>query len=219
MVEKHTIFSIALLFQACCEDTRTDYKIIGANFESYLWQSDTSGYIIKEEYWNYYDLDSSKLAGISIRLEDEKVGIYDICLNNLLTKAYCTPPPEHYSNHINSILNIKITTLKDFDQTHLKNTDISEYFSTYLPSSSNARYALNNDNSLSMKNIMSIPDFLTTVNTPFSGKHNQTISYTVGFELLLHKLPTNTKEVQFKVEIELSDGLIISETTSNLALN
>ncbi len=127
----------------------------------------------------------------------------DICLIKkplFISTAYgtsCDCPPEKIYQPLDTISNIKITTLQDFDNTHLANTEITDYFQA-----------------LQSTEYLPISEFLNR-------KNGQLLS-TFDFELVLNCMllipPTSSGIYQFQVDIALSDGRTFSKTSDSIEL-
>ena len=109
----------------------------------------------------------------------------------------CDCPPEFVYLPIDSITDLKITSLNDFDAEHLANADVSEYF-----------YVRNENN------FIEIAKYLAD-----NGSISYDIKYpSLEFDLLLMFPPSMGTDHQFAVEVALSDGRIFNAQTEVLVL-
>lgn len=110
----------------------------------------------------------------------------------------CDCPPEFEYTALDSITDIKITSLNDFDSEHLANADVTEYF--YVSSG---------------REFTEVSKFVENMHSTLY------YSFDPGFEfdLLLMLPPTLGPEHQFSIEVELSDGRILNAQTEVLELN
>lgn len=110
----------------------------------------------------------------------------------------CDCPPEFQYLPLDSITDVKITSLNDFDSEHLANADVSEYF--YVKSGNG---------------FTEISKFVENMHSTLYGLSDSGFE----FDLLLMFPPTLGPEHQFAVEVELSDGRIFNVQTDVLELN
>jgi len=118
-----------------------------------------------------------------------------------IQSAYATSiecPPRFIYNPNDTIVSIRIFTMNDFDNQHSENSDITAYF----------RIA---------HSFSTVENFVA----------NMRYTYEVNFEnwwrevtidLLLMTAPTTNGFHQFKVQIELSDGRILEQKTTEIEL-
>jgi hypothetical protein len=111
-------------------------------------------------------------------------------------------PPEFQYLARDSIIDIKIITLTDFDNSHLSNSDISDYFSVFK-----------NSGYMPTSEYLPISEYLLRTSTTFLEPIDKDI-----LEIYLLTAPDRSGEHQFRIEIELSNGLVLSSTTSIITL-
>jgi hypothetical protein len=111
----------------------------------------------------------------------------------------CECPPTNEYKALDVIESIKITTLNDFDASHLKNSDISAYFFKYQGN-----------------NFIKLDDYVATLKDQ-STLYDLEIPLT--FDLLLMTPPANAVEHQFEVTINLSDKRVLKAKTELIKLN
>ena len=102
---------------------------------------------------------------------------------------------------VESIVSIKVFTLHNFDNLHTENTDITEYFKVAQTYSSVEDYLSNRDFQKAIR------DYGSFINL---GKFE--------IDLMLMTPPTTNNRQQFKVRVELSDGRIFEEQTTEIEL-
>lgn len=110
----------------------------------------------------------------------------------------CDCPPEFLYFPVDSIIDLKITSLKDFDSEHLADADVSEYF-----------YVRDGNNFTALAKYL---DWNLSVAYDYTNP-------SLEFDLLLMYPPTMGAEQQFAVAIELSDGRVFNAQTEVLQLN
>ncbi|PHN04187.1 DUF5034 domain-containing protein [Flavilitoribacter nigricans] len=109
----------------------------------------------------------------------------------------CECPPETVFQPLDSILTIQITTLRDFDDTHLSGSDVSEYFSVLLSTE-----------------FISIDEFISNLRNEVYDLEYDILK----FDLMLMTPPPATGAHQFAVSLELSDGRVLSKSSSIIDL-
>jgi hypothetical protein len=109
----------------------------------------------------------------------------------------CFCPPEIEYMPLDSIVSISITTTHDFDSEHLEYSDVSEYFYVF-----------------EYNEFTSIADYISSIETSIPDYFESTYE----FDLLLMTPPTLGTEHQFEVNVELSDGRILSTQTEKIVL-
>lgn len=110
----------------------------------------------------------------------------------------CDCPFEFQYLPLDSINSVKVVTKNDFNAGHLENSDVSEYFFVF------------GGNEFS-----TIGEYITNIVTTLYDFSSPTLA----FDLLLMTPPTIGLEQQFKVEVELSDGRILTAQTELIELN
>lgn len=110
----------------------------------------------------------------------------------------CDCPPELQYLPLDSITDIKLISLNDFDSEHLANADVSNYF--YISGGNQ------------------FTEISKFIENDYSVLYNFT-NPGLEFDLLLMFPPTLGTEHQFTVEVELSDGRILNVQTEVLELN
>jgi hypothetical protein len=138
--------------------------------------------------------------GIQVRLGLEKVACNQPSRTHFISTSYAfqcdCPPPETIAR--DSVANLEIFTINDFNETHLANTDVSEYFKIFVGST----YA-------------NIDDIIPNLSRIFYYEFESVVTT----ELLLMTPPTLSETHSFKVIMTLSDGRTFEATTSPIILN
>jgi hypothetical protein len=120
-----------------------------------------------------------------------------------IQSAYAFSVPDCYDyiySATDRIVSIKIFTLNDFDNQHSGNSDITDYF----------RVAQTYSN---------VDEFLKTLNYSYEWNEFETFPWkNLIFDLMLMVAPTATNNQQFKVQVELSDGRILEQQTTEIKL-
>ena len=136
--------------------------------------------------------------GIQIQQTLKQIALNDYKISGF-SSAYatsCDCPPEFQYSAQDSIIGLRIITLNDFNNTHSSNSDIGEYFSIY-----------------NYGGYTSISDFLNNPAIVYYGPVSNDI-----IEIYLMQAPEISGEHQFKVELSLSDGSVLSSITSLITL-
>ena len=191
------MFPIAVnLIVGCCDCLETilfDYTNCSISIENL----DNSG---KEPIVSSSDSILIEAFWLRINIEREE----DICDNYyqplFITSAYargCDCPPEELYQPLDSIISVKLITLRDFDSTHVANDFISEYFSVRRSTE-----------------LISIEEFINSQIYNILDINNSNLN----FDLMLMIPPKRGKEHLFEVQIELSDGRVLSETSNLIEL-
>jgi hypothetical protein len=138
--------------------------------------------------------------GIQLRLGLEKVACNQPMKTHFISTSYAfscdCPPPELIPR--DSVANIEIFTTNDFDEFHLANSDVSEYFKIFTGS-----------------NYVTIQDILPNLSRIYYYDY-ESITTT---ELLLMTAPALNENHSFKLVMTLSDGRIFEASTSPIILN
>ena len=196
---------VNVLFHACCPcNVETQYGYY-SHKAIFLKNLDNSG----EKAIESESLQLNKNAyGIRLYFEREKVVV--ACAKQLnsffIQSAYatsCLCPPEFIYSPGDSIKSIKIFTSNNFDNQHLANSDITNYFRVAY-SYSTVEKAVEN-----MRNSYTFPSDI---------EFEQTWEKEVIIDLLLMTAPIATNKQQFKVQVELSDGRILEQLTPEIEL-
>ena len=109
-----------------------------------------------------------------------------------------------------SIRDIKIFTLNDFDDDHPKDSEISEFF-RFLEFSEVPEFKFN-VNRRSVRTYLPIKDYIDIIK-----KESKTfIRKKIEDDFLLFKSPQNLLNQQFRIDIEFYNGRIMSATTPNV---
>lgn len=108
----------------------------------------------------------------------------------------CFCPPKSQYTPLDSIINISIITINDFDSAHFQLSDVSNYFNVYK----NGRKS-------------EISEFIKTIDNFSYG-----FEITQKIDLALLTPPTFGKEHQFKVIVELSDGRSLESLSEKVIL-
>jgi len=121
-----------------------------------------------------------------------------------IQSAYATSikcPPEYMYSPKDSIVSIKIKTIKDFDNTHSENSDVTGYFrvahfySTIKDYVSNMYYTFGDDQE-------------------FENSWNKEII----LDLLLMTAPITNNKQQFEIQVALSDGRLLKQLTTEIEM-
>ena len=187
---------LANLIMGCCECVGT-FIFNYTNCSISLENLDNSGQEPVESSSN-----TILKAAFGLRVEVERKK--DICAKDFkplfISSTYatsCDCPPEETYQPLDSIVSIKIVTLRDFDSAHLGNDPVSEYFSI-----------------LRSTEFVSIDEFILSQQYEFYDISNSTLS----FDLMLMTPPEKHAEYQFEVLIELSDGRVLSKISDLVEL-
>jgi len=115
------------------------------------------------------------------------------------TKAPC---PEYFHFPSDSIVSIKIFTINDFDDQHLTDSDVTNYFRVAGSFSTIENYVAGVRYTFDWGYITDFEDFIAEIK----------------LDLLLMTPPTATNNHQFKVQVTLSDGRILEQLTTEVQL-
>lgn len=188
------------LFHSCCNcDVETQYG--NYSHKTVLLKNlDNSG----AEAIESESLQLNKNAyGIRLYLEREKVAV--ACGNPInsifVQSAYatsCDCPPDfvYYAN--DSIVSIKIVAINDFDDLHLKNSDVTDCFRVANSFSTIDRH---------------VDKMYYTFEYDFEHWGRD-----IKLDLLLMTVPTADNKQQFEVQVALSDGRILKQQTPEVEL-
>lgn len=160
------------------------------------------------------NLDNSGADPVVIQTADVPKEAYGIRLN--LTRSVGTCQLDNYQSFLFSsayackdnsnvteyrplegISAIKIITLNDFDTTHQANNDVTSYF-----------YLLEKDGFISVYDYLSGQDFI----------YYDTSAMSLKLDLFLMTTPTQSTQHQFRVEVYLTDGRILTAETPTVNL-
>ena len=196
------LFPIVSVFYSCVCDVTTKHESY-SHTTLELRNLDNSGVQITETE----SLQINKNAyGIRLYLTREKsVVAFNKQGNSIfIQSAYATSiecPPEYMYYPKDSIVSIKIVTIKDFDNTHSENSDVTDYFrvahfySTIKDYVSSMYYAFGDD-------------------LEFENSRNKKIT----LDLLLMTAPTTNNKQQFEIQVALSDGRLLKQQTAEIEL-
>lgn len=194
---------VSALFHSCCNcDVETQHENY-SHKAMFLKNLDNIGAKIIESE----SLQLNKNAyGIRLYLEREKVVV--ACakpINSIfIQSAYatsCKCPPEFLYFPNDSIVSIKVFTVNNFDNQHLENSDITDYFrvahsySTVENDVANRRYSYGSD-----------------------AEFEKSCGKEIKIDLLLMTAPTISHLYQFKIQVKLSDRRILEQLTSEIEL-
>jgi len=113
---------------------------------------------------------------------------------------YC--PPKYIYTARDSIISIKIFTINDFDNQHLAGADITSYFRTPR----------------SFSTVESLVADMGYTSWDYFGDGWDYLVRKLRIDLLLMFAPTANNLHQFKVQVELSDGRILEQYTTEVEL-
>lgn len=143
--------------------------------------------------------------GIGVNMNFEFV-YQQPCFKGFVNSAYATSCLETYTSN-DTITDIRVFTLSDFDETHLAGKEVSDYFAA--------------DKRRTVTYYSTQEDQLAQA-LPFSTfiEELQENDYDLltDFDLLLLKEPTLDSVFQFIVEIELASSSILIDTTESIVL-
>jgi hypothetical protein len=141
-----------------------------------------------------------KAFGLRINIERKE----DVCGNDFqplfISPAYaisCDYCPEKLYLPLDSIVSLDVITNDDFDSGHSANDNISEYFSVLMSTE-----------------FISINEFINRQHNELYDINNSDLQ----FDLMLMSPPDESSEYQFEVQIELSDGRVLTETSAIVEL-
>ncbi|MCL1938679.1 MAG: DUF5034 domain-containing protein [Candidatus Azobacteroides sp.] len=102
---------------------------------------------------------------------------------------------------IDSIVSIQVFTINDFDNLHTANSEITEYFKV-------------------AQTYSSVEDYLTNASYTQVYRDNGWFTYygPLEIDLMLMTVPTINNHHQFRVRMELSDGRVFEEQTTEIEL-
>jgi hypothetical protein len=145
--------------------------------------------------------------GIKIEFQKKIVACREKAIPAFFQSAYafsCLCPPEYQIHPKDSVISIKIFTLYTFDENHVTNSDISDYFSVY------SRFSFR-----------PIDEYLTP-EIDYDGNSTNVLyrndDLTTDIDLLLMKAPSMNTTHQFRVEVTLSDGRVFEKETTEIDL-
>jgi hypothetical protein len=146
---------------------------------------------------------SKNAYGIRLYLEREKVVV--ACakqFNSIFVQsAYatsCECPPEFLYFPNDSILSIKIFTVNNFDNQHLENSDITDYF----------RVA---DSYSTIENYVANMHYTYADDFEYWGQE-------LKLDLLLMTAPTANNKQRFEIQVALSDRRVLKQQTTEIEL-
>ncbi len=187
------------LIVSCCDCPNSIvYKYSFKNYEVNHLDNSGSGIIISSS-----NSIIKTAYGIRLTINNEQIAQNRCNPTKFIQGAYamvdCRCPPPVIYNPIDSIIGIKIYCLTDFDNNHLANSEISEYFKVY-----NYHY------------YQTIQDYIKQWNFPIFDKSE----FNSSIDLLLMSPPTFTSNSHsFKIQIYLSDNRIIEKQTTSINLH
>ena len=192
---------VGVVFHSCCDCKEETQHGNYSHKTMFLKNLDNSGAeIIESEA-----LQLNKNAyGIRLYLEREKVVVACVKkqINSIfIPSAYatsCDCPPEFLYFANDSIVSIKIFTINDFDNQHLENSDVTDYFKVAGSFSTIESYVANMYYTYA-------DDFV------YWGRE-------LKLDLLLMTAPTANNKQQFEIQVALSDGRILKQKTIEIEL-
>ncbi len=128
------------------------------------------------------------------------------CLKGFLNSAYATSCAETYTPN-DTIRDLRIFALSDFDETHLARMDLSDYFAADKRRSIN--YYSNREDRLAQ----AVP-----FSTFIADLQEKNYDLFTDFDLLLLQEPTLDSVFQFVIEIELASQMVLTDTTESIVL-
>ena len=194
----------SVVFHACCPcDVETQHRNY-SHKAIFLKNLDNSG----EKAIESESLQLNKNAyGIRLYLEREKIVVARAKpINSIfIQSAYatsCECPPEFLYFPSDSIVSIKIFTVNNFDIQHLENSDVTNYF----------RVA---------DSYSTVDSYVANMRYTFASGYARGVQYweqELKLDLLLMTAPTANNKHQFKIQVELSDGRILEQLTTEIEL-
>ena len=141
--------------------------------------------------------------GIRLYLKREKNAV--ACTQQIqsifVQSAYATSvecPPEYIYSPTDSIVSIKIFTVKNFDNQHAENSEITDYFRVDHPYST-------------VENYVATMQYTYEDDFEYWGQE-------LKIDLLLMTAPAGNNKQQFEVQITLSDGRVLKQQTLEIEL-
>ncbi|MCL2682977.1 MAG: DUF5034 domain-containing protein [Bacteroidales bacterium] len=184
---------IANIFHSCrCKEQHINYF-----YNSLLLENlDNSGAeVIESEALQF----NKNAYGIRlILLKEERLIVRAKQVNSIFVQsAYAVSwkCPYTYSA-VDTIVSIKVFTINDFDNLHSENSEITEYFKV-------------------RQTYSSVKDHVVNINRPYK---SYDMNNDIEIDLMLMTVPTINNRHQFKVRIELSNGHIFEEQTTEIEL-
>ena len=141
--------------------------------------------------------------GIRLYLEREKIAVsHAKQINSIfIQSAYatkCDCPPEFLYFPSDSVVSIKIFTINKFDNQHLENSDITDYFRVAHSFST-------------VENFVANLHYIFADDFEYWGQE-------LKLDLLLMTAPTANNKHQFEIQVTLSDGRILKQQTPEIEL-
>jgi hypothetical protein len=180
---------ISIGIGCCCDSFTNEYKICSFYLENLDYSRSWPGVNTTKKV----PKDSFGLR-INIDLND------NICLSDLQpifisTATACSPSIDQIP--LDTIISIKIKTLKDFDVAHKANDLISDYFNVW-----------------DSRELIKIEDYIKMFyRNPYSNEGQN-----LSFNLRLKNAPKESVDAQFEVQILLSDGRMLSTISDLVSL-
>jgi len=112
-------------------------------------------------------------------------------------------PPEYSFSAADSLTSVKIFSINNFDENHLENSDISNYFLV---------------KPLYYDVYFDFEEFIKWLEYTVESNDEHYYDKFLIFDLLLKTAPTTDNKHQFKIVVELSDGRILEQQTSEVEL-
>ncbi len=188
-----TIEGLISCCRNCQEPKRSSYTYKGCS----ALHLDNSG---KEPIEDTSGSVSAKAYGIRLLLTKALIAHQQRPVSFLMTPAYafsCGCPPEEEITARDSITQIRIFSLQDFDAQHGAGSDISEYFRI-----------------LEDSYFLSIAEYLPKASTTLFSS----LDLEQQVDFLLIQLPAESKLYRFRIDISLTNGQVLSYTTSDILL-
>ncbi len=185
---------------SCCKCEETVFKNY-TNRSFSLENIDNSG---KEVKTSASSLINKRAFGIRVNLRLENIAQIlkpSAFSFNTLNATSCECPPFFEFSPKDSIISFKLFTVNDLDNLHLANSEVTQYFKIFYNNS-----------------YTSVADRYP--NKTFKGLTLYDESeFDAKIDLLLMTIPEESKKVQFKVQLKMSDGRILEQFSPETTLN
>lgn len=138
--------------------------------------------------------------GLRAVIQTEKLACIKTCPSLFIGSAYafkCGCGPDYQYSPKDTIISIKVFTEKDFDDSHPAGAEISDYFKVFKPY------------------------LFSDINHYLVNQENVFVGYkeiVVTFDLLLMTPPASGVQHQFRIEVGLTDGRVLTETAKEVSL-
>lgn len=145
-----------------------------------------------------------KAFGIRLKInlkEDMCMGTVPTLFMSSANAFSCDCYPEWIASPIDSITSIHIYTVNEFDATHPAGVDVSDYFHVF-----------------EFNEFYRLPEYINRHTNILFDYYIDDFIIPLQWDLLLMSAPTSGVEHQFKVQVNLSDGRVLSMLTNKVNL-